>query len=239
MNGATPPGASAMGTGSAAVERWYAGDCRAASCRELRLSSRAPMSRRSRRPASWSAPVLASEPVRIAIDSIEPKAPKPGDLFSVVGSLANTGADQLAGLRLRLDIGARLDNRSSLQDAARQSPAYQRSTAANPVPIALAPGGVAPFISTVPVDELGLGRLGVYPLRVSVRDHAGRSVGHLDTFLPWFPGGVLAGSATRLAWVWPLTTRPHRAVGRALIDDDLTRDVSAGGRLDTLLNAAV
>lgn len=195
---------------------------------------------RSPGPAAAASPgaTPTSEPVRIAIDSIEPKAPKPGDLFSVVGSLANTGADQLAGLRLRLDIGARLDNRSSLQDAARQSPAYQRSTAADPVPIALAPGGVAPFISTVPVDELGLGRLGVYPLRVSVRDHAGRSVGHLDTFLPWFPGGVLAGSATRLAWVWPLTTRPHRAVGRALIDDDLTRDVSAGGRLDTLLNAA-
>lgn len=192
----------------------------------------------TRSAVATGSPVPIAEPIRIAVDSLEPKAPKPGDMVTVVGSLTNSAADAQDNVRVRLQIGPRLDSRNLLADAVRNPPTYQRATAAAPVVGPVPARGVIPFVYTTPIEDLGLGRLGVYPVRIEVRDRTNRVLGQVDTFLPWFPTGVAAGSATRLAWVWPVTSRPHRAVGRTFIDDDLAREITSGGRLDTLVSAA-
>ena len=39
-----------------------------------------------------------------------------------------------------------------------------------------------------------------------------------------------------MAWLWPLTERPHRDADGAFVDDDLATEISADGRLDRALD---
>ena len=101
------------------------------------------------------------------------------------------------------------------------------------------------------VAELGLSRLGVYPVALTVQSaEDGEELGRLQTQLPYFPPGIDT-TGTRVALLWPLLDRPHRLTGGgadrgaagerppALFGDDGLADaVRDGGRLDRLLDVA-
>ncbi len=183
----------------------------------------------------------SARPVEVAVDELTPKAPARGQQLLVSGRLINHGSERVDALRVAIQVGTVLTNRSALQAASSSSPSYPREVGTPGRPAeALAPRASVPFVVTVPVEELRLDRLGVYPLRIEVRGRpagrASRQLGSADTFLPSFPDPVT--TPTRLAWVWPLVDAPHRGAGDPLTDDDLAASLSGGGRLNGLLTAA-
>lgn len=187
-------------------------------------------------------------PVRVVVDTLEPRDPRPGDTLTVTGQLVAVGPVRLTGLVLELRRGPLISTRLALQAAAEVLAPIEGPvrTPDLPLPGALGPGQTLPFRYSTPfigADGLGLERtdpLGVYPLSVDLRanvgpDGASRTVGSTGTFLPWFPEGV--GSPTRLAWLWPLVDEPVAGPNGRLLDDRLAASLSPGGRLDGLLAA--
>lgn len=201
-------------------------------------------------PAGAVAPAPpATDPVRVVVETLEPRDPRPGDDMIVTGQLVAAGPTRLSGLVLELRRGPVIRTRLALQAAAEvlapidgpvRTPDLQ-------LPGVLAPGQSLAFRYSTPFqggEGLGLERtdpLGVYPLSVDVRASTGpgggsSTVGSTRTFVPWFPEGV--GSPTRLAWLWPLVDEPVGGPTGRLLDDRLATSLAPGGRLDGLLAAA-
>ncbi|GAC1323256.1 MAG: DUF6049 family protein [Mycobacteriales bacterium] len=179
--------------------------------------------------------------VEVAVDELTPKAPARGQQLRVSGRLVNHGSERVEGLRVAIQVGTVLTNRSALQGASTSPPSYPREVGTPARPLEpLAPRASLPFTVTVPLDEVHLDRLGVYPLRIEVRGRAAgrtsRQLGSADTFLPSFPDPI--STPTRLAWVWPLVDAPHWGAGDTFTDDDLAASLSGSGRLRGLLSAA-
>ena len=188
------------------------------------------------------------QPVVVEVQTLLPRAPtRPDEPFQVAGRLRNCGDQPLRDLELRLAVGGRLASRSALQRAA-EEPVLGRRRLTRPAAVAeLAPGATTGFDLRLPVAELRLGRLGVYPLAVQARARYGEDstrtpVGLASTFVPWFPDGP--PPPTRIAWLWPLLDAPRRGPAEAMLDDELAGLVSDGdgagqpGRLHELLTAA-
>ncbi|ETK35032.1 DUF6049 family protein [Microbispora sp. ATCC PTA-5024] len=93
------------------------------------------------------------------------------------------------------------------------------------------------FEFTITPGELGMSRLGVYPIAVEVVDAAtGQRISIERTFLPYVPDGQDVPKV-KLAVALPIADRPHRADDATFMDDDLRASVSSG-RLAALLKVA-
>ena len=191
-------------------------------------------------------------PVTVTLETLDPRDVRPDSALRVTAVLRNTGPDPTGPLTLRLRRGAVLDTRGELQ-AADTTPPPTGSAAGAPAQLdaGLAPGQARRVTYQTTVAELGLSRLGVYPVALTVQSaEDGEELGRLQTQLPYFPPGIDT-TGTRVALVWPLLDRPHRLTGGgedrgaagerppALFDDDGLADaVRDGGRLDRLLDVA-
>lgn len=105
--------------------------------------------------------------------------------------------------------------------------------------------------ATHPVDSLGITEPGVYPVMLNVNAtlHAGDAtararVGELHVLVTVASvpaavsgGGSAPGGATPVNILWPLADRPHLGVGDVFADDDLSREITGGGRLAVALSA--
>jgi hypothetical protein len=185
-------------------------------------------------------------PVSVTLETLEPHDVQADSAIRVIAVLKNTSAQSTGPLRLRLRRGAVLDTRGELQAADTDPP----GTAAASGPPQELPAGLAPgqsrrvgYETTAAELSLTTGSpIGVYPLALTVQDAGdGVEVGRLSTVLPYLQPGI---AGTRVTLLWPLLDRPHRLTGspagapELFTDDLLARSVSAGGRLDTLLDAA-
>ena len=200
-----------------------------------------------------NAPTL---PVTVVLTDLSPLAPQPGDVLRITGTLHNTSTAAVSDLSLQFHYrSSRIGSRSEFDDYALGTPTGAGTFSPLPLPPqvvsaatvsvrsrSLAPGTTEGFTVSVPVDDLVLERAWqVYEIGIGVSGltPAGFiSVGGLRTFLPWAPVGQPGvGQQTQVAWLWPLVDRPHRTVGDTWADDDLSRELSAGGRLANLLAA--
>ncbi|MCT9934693.1 DUF6049 family protein [Planotetraspora sp. A-T 1434] len=112
-------------------------------------------------------------------------------------------------------------------------PSYNTMVQATP----LDESGKLPFQFTVTPQELGMSRLGVYPLAIEVLDATtGQRIAIERTFLPYVPKGEPVPKV-KLALALPIVDRPHRADDASFMDDDLRTSV-ASGRLAQLLKLA-
>ncbi|MCU1690918.1 MAG: hypothetical protein JWM64_9, partial [Frankiales bacterium] len=186
-------------------------------------------------------------PVDVLVTSLSPKAPVAGRRLEVSGVLTNEGREPVERLRVALRIGDKLITRGELAVADEEGEPTRRvsgTVVEDPAP--LPPGATRRFTVSTPVDALGLGGDGAYPLEVEVRGllpggSASDQVGLADTFLPWFqrpPTGT-----TRLAFVLPLTSPPVQAprrteAGSVLLDDALAGSLGEDGTLSDALKAA-
>ena len=190
-----------------------------------------------RRPPA-SSPAEPEAPVDVSVSTLAPRAPQPGGRVQLKGTLTNTGSSPVERLRVALRVGDRLRSRSELALADEEGSPTRRVPGSTVTleDVALPPGGTRPFDVSVPVDDLGLGGDGAYPLEVEVRGRidggsTAELVGLAGTFLPWFaepPTGT-----TRLAFVWPLVAPPVQAPrrtqdGSVLLDDDARGDALPG-----------
>jgi hypothetical protein len=102
----------------------------------------------------------------------------------------------------------------------------------------LAPGAQRAFSLVVPLDVLGLGPFGVYPLTLEVTGDFGqgvRSLARERTFLPWSPA-VKEYRELGVSWLWPVLGVPRRTGPDGIFrDDTLAEEITGGGRLGRLV----
>ena len=179
-----------------------------------------------------------SRPVRVVVDRIEPRTVTPGAPVEVSGRLVNDGTSTYTGLSVRLQRSDVLRTRAGLH-AERESADPAGATAAAPwdqLEGELAPGGTLAFSYSTTTDQLQLTEDGVYPVLVNVNGVGAEGqerVGELATQLVQV---TPSDRRTTVAWLWPVTDRPHRDPSGAFLDDALAAEVAEGGRLDRVLD---
>ncbi|MFF4657670.1 DUF6049 family protein [Streptomyces sp. NPDC001381] len=209
-------------------------------------------------PAHADTPAAAKEAadtgsVAVAVDSLSPAVPTDGDTVTVSGTVTNNGKQAVTDAHVGLRVGSALTTRSAIDDAAKGTRAltgaYGSEVGGKYVAefSELTPGVAEHFSISVPVDELDLGREGVYPLGVSLSGEASAQqweqvLGIQRTFLPWQPDG--ADKATKTTVLWPLISTVHMTAETGsnaqqtpvFRNEDLAEEIAPGGRLDQLLS---
>jgi hypothetical protein len=199
-----------------------------------------------------AAPAIADTsdlPVSITLGSIRPLAPQPNGMLTVTGTITNTSSDPVSNLGIDLEESTTaLITRGSFDDYASDPTGalpIMRLVAQLPLhDPTLDTRQSEQFTVTVSVASLLLtDSWQVRELGLMVTGSNGvaqETLGQLRTFLPYAPSDASVGrTQVDLSWVWPLVDRPHRAVGNTFIDDDLAPEIAPGGRLYTLLQAAL
>ncbi len=208
-------------------------------------------------PAVAAAPDAPQAPsgagsVAVSVDSLTPGAPTEGDTVTVSGTVTNKGKQPVTDAHVGLRVGPLLDTRSGIDSVARNSDDV-RSTVGPEIDdkysekfSELTPGVSQPFSLSVPVNELDLGRDGVYQLAVSLAGETSaqpweQTLGVQRTFLPWKPEA--AGTKTKTTFMWPLISTVHMTAETGsdeqqtpvFHDDELAKEISPGGRLDRMV----
>lgn len=208
-------------------------------------------------PAVAAAPDAPQAPsgagsVAVSVDSLTPGAPTEGDTVTVSGTVTNKGKQPVTDAHVGLRVGPLLDTRSGIESVARNSDDV-RSTVGPEVDdkysekfSELTPGVSQPFSLSVPVNELDLGRDGVYQLAVSLAGETSaqpweQTLGVQRTFLPWKPEA--SGTKTKTTFMWPLISTVHMTAETGsdeqqtpvFHDDELAKEISPGGRLDRMV----
>ena len=176
--------------------------------------------------------------VSVQLTRLDPRTLVPGAPVTVAGELTNTGTETLTDLDVRLQRGGPLATRAALQDVAEDpDPVAAVATPFQDVADELRPRDSVSFTLTTTTDALAIGQDGVYPVLLNLNgvgsDGERRRVGELTTYLVQPP--VLPATPTGVAWLWPLVERTHRDASGTFVDDELTREVATGGRLDRAL----
>ncbi|MEU0119849.1 DUF6049 family protein [Streptomyces bobili] len=191
--------------------------------------------------------------VAVAVDSLSPSVPTEGDTLTVSGTVTNKGKQTVTDAHVDLRVGSALTTRSAIDSTATRSDDISSSTGSvvGDKYVAefdkLTPGVSEQFSISVPVDELDLGDGGVYPLGVALSGETSakpweRVLGVQRTFLPWQPDE--ADTRTRTTVLWPLISDVHMTAETGsneqqtpvFLNDDLSAEISPGGRLDQLLS---
>ncbi|MCF2126883.1 DUF6049 family protein [Strepomyces sp. STD 3.1] len=193
-----------------------------------------------------------SGPVAVAVDSLTPSAPTDGDTVTVSGTVTNNGKQAVTDAHVGLRVGPEVDTRSSVDSLARHSDDLQGSIAPEIENkytekfSKLVPGVAEHFNISVPADDLNLGEDGVYEFAVSLSGQTSAQpweqiLGIQRTFLPWQPDG--ADTKTKTTALWPLISTTHMAAETGpneeqtpvLLNDDLAKEISPGGRLNQMV----
>jgi uncharacterized protein DUF6049 len=190
-----------------------------------------------REPATTEA-ASDERPVGVRLTRLDPRTLAPGATVTIEGELVNGGTETLTDLDVRLQRGELLGTRGDLH-AVDGDPdlVAVATTPFQDVTGELPPGGSVPFSLTTTTDALAIDRDGVYPVLLNLNgvgaDGERRRVGELTTYLVQPP--AVPVTPTGVAWLWPLVERTHRDASGTFVDDRLTDEVAAGGRLDRAL----
>lgn len=199
--------------------------------------------------AAWWVPSPAravdepqSDAAQISLTDFTPTAPNRRSTLVISGRVDNVGTLDLSELSVRITISPEpLTSRAAIGEVAGGANIYDGfalgGTTTNLTDV-LAPGQSKNFRLRIPITEIPLPRSGVYVLGVQlvgVDPNVGYAVlASARTFLPWVPD--VPDAPLKIVWLWPLSTWPGRAADGVLLGDLLPREISAGGRLDRLLN---
>ncbi|WP_261326468.1 DUF6049 family protein [Modestobacter marinus] len=185
--------------------------------------------------ATGPADADATGPVEVTVGRLEPRTVTPGATIEVSGTMVNRSDETYTGLSVRLQRGEVLADRPALDDEVADP--GETTSVTGPfldVPGDLEPGDSLSFTYTTTAEALKLTAEGVYPVLVNVNGipdgGSAERVGELATWLVAQPAAPV--ERTTVAWLWPLTDRPHRNATGAFADDELAAEVAPGGRLD-------
>ncbi len=193
-----------------------------------------------------------SDPVTIAIGSVDPIAPpatSANTTVTVTLTVTNTGSSALSALTLTAMREAPLISQSELDDEIDHP--SRSSSLLSPLPTESVTGELDAHqtrtltytFETSTIDARGIAcfcQAGVYPVDIALQSasssNAGashREVGWTQTYLPYVP----EGDSAQTGWVWPLIDAPHRGLDPDVFTDDaLSAEVAPGGRLDKALS---
>ncbi|MBO3750279.1 hypothetical protein J5X84_29715 [Streptosporangiaceae bacterium NEAU-GS5] len=170
----------------------------------------------------------------LVVDQITPEVPRePRTPVLISGSVTGSPGTSVR-LRLRYSPGRPLSGRDELASYA-AGEGYTSSWVTKIQATALDGTGKLPFQIQVTPHELGISRLGVYPLSIEVLDGTtDQQLAINHTVLTFIPKDAQL-KRTRIAVALPLIERPHRADDDTFMDDDLPASLSSG-RLAELLS---
>jgi hypothetical protein len=196
-------------------------------------------------------PVPAPSPITVTLDSMSPRSPDARKLTQVVtfvATLTNNTDTAYSGLQVTLERGVPIVQQNQLDVAITTPPATDTITArTDDVPAPLpARGTLTVTYKTTPDHEpdMCLCQTGVYPYALVVRgkttpEEPTAEIGRAQILVPSFPPDGPQPQPVSVAWVWPLLSRPHRAMSENVFTDDgLAGEISPGGRLDRALKVA-
>ena len=195
-----------------------------------------------------------SHSLTISITGVSPQiAESTTSTVTVSGTVSNHTGSAISGIQVQLQWYPQTFNtRSDMTAFAAGGPAVLASgqVSLQPVgspyhlPHALANGATARWSASFNLPQSfassGLGPgFGDYPLQARASSTASDSQATSQTFLPYWPAN---GTATPLqvAWIWPLIGTPQQgACPQTLATNSLAGELSANGRLSTLVNAGM
>ncbi|MDI3420556.1 DUF6049 family protein [Streptomyces luteolus] len=206
-------------------------------------------------PEAPSAPAGTGS-VDVSVDSMSPSTPTDDDTVTVSGKVTNEGRQTVTDAHVGLRVGPTLNNRSSVDNAAKRSDSLQgalgREVGGKDGKYTeefdkIAPGATQNFRLSVPVKELDLSADGVYQLGVSLTGRSAAQpyaqvLGVERTFLPW--QSEAPSEKTKVSFLWPLISRTHLTAETAsdeqqtpvFADDKLAEEIAPGGRLEQMLS---
>lgn len=185
--------------------------------------------------------------ISVALDRITPIAPRPGGTLRISGTLLNSSGSAVDNVSARLGISAsplnaraQITATSDLELNPEIDPVdYFLNRTKVDVSDVLKPGDQASFEIVVPVNDLPLGRDGVYTVMVEILGSSGSGgvsrKGGVRTFIPWMGP---ESNPIDLVWLWPLADYPAQEANGVLLNEGIPRSLAPGGRLDSLLNIA-
>lgn len=174
----------------------------------------------------------------ITLTSITPAVPRPNENITLTGTVVNDTTSTWSNIQVELRIGisalgGRFQVSDWLQGAERPSRVVRRLNLGD-----ISAGGLKTWTMTISSRSLGLpataAAQGVYPLSVSTN----KSTSDARSLLTWAP--VSRGvKPSEVALVIPLTWEPARIASGRFLNSSLITDISANGRLTTLLDAGM
>jgi hypothetical protein len=201
-------------------------------------------------PAAEAAPALApaaasvgAGALAVTITHFSPAIPGPNSTLKVRGAVTNTSAAPVTQVRVALRISPTpLYTRSEI-DAVLSGNTSREGIRIESTLIELTgeltPGDAAEFSFKLPVAALHLPRPGVYVTGVEALADSGSGVirqALQRTFLPWWPPKTTA-EPVGLTLLWPITGPPERDAKGIYLNEDLAVQMSATGRLSSLVEA--
>lgn len=186
---------------------------------------------------------LSADTVQVGITSMTPLNPQPGKTLRLAGNVRNRSDEEITAIQVRLLLSSGpMATRSEIGDvseglADRDGP----PTLAVSEPIAVLPAHtVLGWSLELPLDDLPLPLPGVYVVGAEVigtgPDGLTQRLGLTRTFLPWFPEGSVAPA--RLAWLWPVSAVPDRALDGVQLSERTAAEMAPGGRLARIIAGA-
>ena len=180
--------------------------------------------------------------VEVSLTTMRPVNPQPGGTLRMAGRLRNRSEQDITALQVRLLLSSTpMSTRSEIGVVTgggtdRDGP----PTLAVSEPItALPPRANVDWSLKIGLDDLPLGVPGVYVVGLEVigtgADGLVARFGLTRTFLPWFVKGSV--EPTRMAWLWPLSAKPGRALDGLQLNEQTAAEMADGGRLSRLLEA--
>ncbi|MEZ5184580.1 MAG: DUF6049 family protein [Candidatus Nanopelagicales bacterium] len=194
-------------------------------------------------PAASNTRQLAADSVEVTVTSMTPLNPQPGKTLRISGRMRNRSNDELAAIQVRLLLSSTpMATRSEIGTVVaggseRDGP--PTLAVSEPVPTLL-PRNSADWSLEIPLDLLPLNVQGVYVVGLEVigtgTDGLTQGLGLTRSFLPWFPEGSV--TPTRLAWLWPVTAAPDRALDEVQLSEQTAAEMAPGGRLARIIAGA-
>jgi hypothetical protein len=180
----------------------------------------------------------------VTIDELTPAIPAPEDRIELRGTITNTSDQPVTAVSAVLRVSPTpLTSRGEIPEVlagAGQRTGQLVAGTRTELVDELAPGATVPFTLTAEVADLPLASAGAYVTGAEALGSTGAGIVRQDidrTFLPWWPpGGTLP--TLLLTTLWPLVGPPVQDAAGVLLSEEPAVQMSAAGRLDTLLGAA-
>jgi len=194
-------------------------------------------------PASATARQVPTDTVTISVARMTPLDPQPGKTLRMSGRLRNRSDAPVTDIQVRLLLSSTpLATRSEITtvvDGASDRDGPPTLAVSEPI-ASLAPRTSADWSLEIPLDSLPLASPGVYVIGLEVigtgPDALAQRLGLTRSFLPWYPEDTV--QPTRLAWLWPVTATPDRALDEVQLSERTAAEMATGGRLERIVAAA-
>ena len=173
--------------------------------------------------------------VQVVLDSLLPIVATSDSTLRLSGRIVNGSPSALSKPRVNIRLStSALSGRTGIDAAILGSTSSTRSVATIDLNTDVAAGAQAGFTFSLPYKQLSLTTQGTYSLVIDAVQGT-KSLGSIQTFLPWFPSSEKIPHAVGVVWLWPLADYPARTATNVLLNNQTPVALSDGGRLANLL----